>query len=468
MIRTRFAPSPTGYMHVGNLRGALYAYLIAKHEQGKFILRIEDTDQNRYHLGSEEFIYKMMDLFELTSDENPKIGGEYGPYVQSERLEIYQEYAKRLVKDGYAYYCFCDENVLNQDRLQDVYMYPGTCRELSIEEAEKRISEGEKYVIRQKMPREGTTSYHDLVYGDITIENKMLEDQILLKSDGYPTYNFANVVDDGLMQITHVTRGNEYLSSTPKYLLLYDALGFPRPEFVHLPLVVKADGTKISKRNKDDNLEDLLLNGFLPEAILNYLALVGWSPKENKELFTMDELVTAFTIEGIHNHPGCYDIKKLEWFNHHYIMDLEDEKYLHFIRPFLEEAYSLEDKSEEWIQHLLLLYKKHLNFGKEIALVAHMFFENTLSLEEDCIVFLKSDEIISVVLQTFKEEILLLKEWNMENIEALLLRVKEKSGVSGKLLYMPIRIMVSGTMHGPELVDVIYLIGKEKILERLG
>lgn len=472
MTRTRYAPSPTGYMHVGNLRSALFAYLIAKHDNGDFILRIEDTDQNRYELGAEEFIYKVLDIFKLDYEEGPNKPGEYGPYIQSERLPLYKEYAEKLVQEGHAYYCFCDEAMLANERMKAneekrTFLYPGTCRDIPLAEAKKRIADGEKYVIRQKMPKEGTTSYHDLVYGDITIENAVLEDQILIKSDGYPTYNFANVIDDGLMKITHVTRGNEYLSSTPKYLLLYDALRFEKPEFIHLPLVIKADGTKISKRNKDDNLDDLLNDGFLPEAIINYLALIGWSPKTEQEIFSLEELIREFDVTRINNSPGCYDVKKLEWFNHHYIMQMNDEDYLKFVRPFLEDAYNLSEKSEEWINRLLLIYKNHISFGREIAIVTHMFFESSLSLESDCLEFLKSDSNIEQTLSTFKTEIEQIVEWNTENINNAISNVKNLTGAKGKMLYMPIRIAVSGMMHGPEIDETIYLLGKEKILERL-
>lgn len=472
MTRTRFAPSPTGYMHVGNLRSALFAYLIAKHDNGEFILRLEDTDQNRYEAGAEEFIYKVLDTFCLDYQEGPNKPGDYGPYIQSERLDIYKKFADALVNDGQAYYCFCDEAELSNERMKATeekrsFLYPGTCRDIPISEAKKRIANGERYVIRQKMPKVGTTSYRDLVYGDITIENSILEDQILIKSDGYPTYNFANVVDDGLMNITHVTRGNEYLSSTPKYLLLYDALRFPRPEFIHLPLVIKSDGTKISKRNKDDNLADLLNDGFLPEAIINYLALIGWAPKTEQEIFSMDELIREFDVTRINNSPGCYDIKKLQWFNHHYIMKMDDEEYLKFVRPYLEDAYNLSEKSNEWINALLLLFKKHISFGREISIVTHMFFESDIVFENDCIEFLKSDASIKETIQTFKIEIENITEWNVENINNLINIVKDKTGAKGKMLYMPIRIAVSGMMHGPELADTIYLLGKETVLNRL-
>lgn len=472
MIRTRFAPSPTGFMHIGNLRSALFAYLIAKHDDGKFVLRIEDTDQSRYELGAEEFIYKVLKEFSLYYDEGPNIGGDFGPYVQSERLEIYQKYAEKLVKEGYAYYCFCSEEVLSNERMEateagKTYVYPGTCRDLSEEEIQKKINNKEKYVIRQKMPQKGTTSYHDLVYGDIIVENKELEDQILIKSDGYPTYNFANVIDDALMNITHVTRGCEYLSSTPKYILLYEALRLEVPNFIHLPLVVKQNGEKISKRNKDENVIDLLNNGFLPEAIINYLALLGWSPKDNKEFFSLEELVKLFDINNIHANSAYYDIKKLEWFNKHYIMEMNDEEYLDFVLPYLEKAYDISKKSTDWVNSLLLAYKKHISFGSEIALVTHTFFESNVSLEDDCLKYLRSNDQIPPILKFYQKEIQNIADWNRENIATAIENVKNGIGVSGELLYMPIRVAISGMMHGIDLIDVIYLLGKEKVLERL-
>ncbi len=472
MIRTRFAPSPTGFMHIGNLRSALFAYLIAKHDDGKFVLRIEDTDQSRYELGAEEFIYKVLKEFSLYYDEGPNIGGDFGPYVQSERLEIYQKYAEKLVKEGYAYYCFCSEEVLSNERMEateagKTYVYPGTCRDLSEEEIQKKINNKEKYVIRQKMPQKGTTSYHDLVYGDIIVENKELEDQILIKSDGYPTYNFANVIDDALMNITHVTRGCEYLSSTPKYILLYEALRLEVPNFIHLPLVVKQNGEKISKRNKDENVIDLLNNGFLPEAIINYLALLGWSPKDNKEFFSLEELVKLFDINNIHTNSAYYDIKKLEWFNKHYIMEMNDEEYLDFVLPYLEKAYDISKKSTDWVNSLLLAYKKHISFGSEIALVTHTFFESNVSLEDDCLKYLRSNDQIPPILKFYQKEIQNIADWNRENIATAIENVKNGIGVSGELLYMPIRVAISGMMHGIDLIDVIYLLGKEKVLERL-
>ena len=473
MTRTRFAPSPTGYMHVGNLRSALFAYLIAKHDNGKFVLRIEDTDQNRYEYDAENFIYKVMQDFNLKYDEGPNVGGEYGPYIQSERLMIYRKYAQFLLDNDYAYPCFCSESDLEKQRLEakeknEIFMYDRRCRNLSKEEIKEKINDGEKYVIRQKTPLDGTSSFHDEVYGDITIENKNIEDQILIKSDGYPTYNFCNVVDDGLMNITHVTRGNEYLSSTPKYLFLYDALDFDTPKFIHLPHVIKKDGTKISKRNKDDNCYELLALGYLPEAIINYLALLGWSPKSNQEFFTLEELVKEFDIKNITKAPSCYDINKLKWFNAHYIKQMKDEEYLKFITPFIIKNCNMAGKSLDFINHLCMLYKNQISYGFEIVQLSKIFFEDNVTYASNCKAYLSTNPNVKSIVLTFREEISKINDWNITNINLAIENVKNTCGVLGKDLYLPIRIAVSGIMHGVELADTIYLIGKEKILNRLG
>ena len=469
-VRTRFAPSPTGYMHIGNLRSALFAYLTAKSMDGDFLLRIEDTDQERKVEGAVEFILNILSMMGLNPDEGAEKGGNYGPYYQSQRLDIYKKYAEILIEKGYAYYCFCDEERLN--KLREIanarkvpFTYDGHCSHIPLEEAKKRIANGEKYVIRQKMPKEGVTSYVDTVYGEIKVDNSTLEDQILIKSDGFPTYNFANVIDDHLMEISHVNRGNEYLSSTPKYLLLYKAFGWESPIYIHQPLVIKADGTKISKRNKDDNLMDLLDRGFLPEAIINYIALIGWAPKDNQEFFSLKELEKAFDIHRISTAPGCYDIKKLEWFNAHYIKEMDDEKYLNWIKPFLK--FDISNKSDDWVNKLLLTYKTHINCGEMINDVVKNFFAESYELDDECKDFLASDEIIPLVIEKFASEIEQINDWNTDNINIAIENTKNGLNVKGKLLYMPLRIKASGFMHGPELDACIYLLGKEKTLDNL-
>ncbi|MBQ7031504.1 MAG: glutamate--tRNA ligase [Bacilli bacterium] len=468
--RTRFAPSPTGFMHIGNLRTAIFEYLVAKHDGGDFILRVEDTDQNRKVEGAIDFIYDTLKLCNIEINEGPNNEGEFGPYIQSERLDLYKHYAEELVKMGKAYYCFCTEETLEEmralaDKYKRPFMYDGRCSRLTEEEIDEKIKSGEKYVIRQKMPKTGFSIVHDVVYGDVKVENKVLEDQILLKSDGYPTYNFANVIDDHLMNITHVIRGNEYLSQTPKYNLLYEAFGWDAPTYIHVPMVLGEDGNKLSKRNGDASFMDLYNEGYLPDAVVNYLVLLGWSPETNQEVYTMDELVKAFDANRISKSPSSYDIKKLRWFNAKYIKNLSDEDYLKFVRPFLK--YDVSDKSEEWVNKLLLIYKDHLSYGNEINELVGIFFNDEINISKDNQEFLNSDENIPVVINAYKEEISNLTDWNVEVIAEVINKVKEKTGIKGKLLYMPIRIKISGVEHGPELPDEIYLIGKEKVIDRL-
>ncbi len=343
IIKTRFAPSPTGFMHIGNLRTALYSYLLAKSKGGKFILRIEDTDQVRLVEGAQEVIIDTLKMTGIDYDEGPGAGGENGPYIQSQRLEIYKKYAQKLIDSGHAYYCFCTAERL--ESLKDdkgIGGYDGHCRDLDPDEVRKNLEEGKPFVIRQKMPLEGTTSYYDEVYGEVSIDNSELRDQIMIKADGYPTYNFCHVVDDHLMGVTHVVRGNEYLTSTPKYCLLYDAFGWERPVYVHLPLLMGKDSegnvSKLSKRHGAVSFQDLVNDGYLPEAIVNYIALLGWCPKDsNQEFFTIDELKQAFSIEGLSKSPAVFDYEKLRWFNSEYIKKLPDDEYNAKALPILNE-----------------------------------------------------------------------------------------------------------------------------------
>ena len=341
-IVTRFAPSPTGFMHIGNLRTALYSYLLSKSQGGKFILRIEDTDQVRLVEGATDVIIKTLNMTGIDYDEGPVVGGDHGPYVQSERLPIYKEYAQKLVETGHAYYCFCTSERLESLKDENgIGGYDNHCRDLSKEEVEANLKAGIPYVIRQKMPLSGATSYVDSVYGEVSIENSELRDQIMIKADGYPTYNFCHVVDDYLMGVTHVVRGNEYLTSTPKYCLLYDAFGWERPTYVHLPLLMGKDDegnvSKLSKRHGAVSFQDLVEKGYLPEAIINYIALLGWSPKEtNEEFFTMDDLKNVFSMEGLSKSPAVFDYEKLRWFNSEYIKKLDDEAYEEKAMPILQ------------------------------------------------------------------------------------------------------------------------------------
>lgn len=342
-VRTRFAPSPTGYMHIGNLRTALYEYLIARKYGGKFILRIEDTDQDRYIEGATEIIYKTLKLAGIDHDEGPDKGGAYGPYIQSERKSQYMEYAKTLIEKGEAYYCFCSKERLaalkgESEKEGKTYRYDRHCMSLGKQVIEKKLLANEPFVIRQKMPDTGTTSFNDAVYGTITVDNSELEDQVLIKSDGLPTYNFANVIDDHLMNITHVVRGNEYLSSTPKYNLLYNAFGWEIPTYIHVSTIIKPDGRKMSKRSGDPSFEDLISQGYLVNAVLNYVALLGWSPGSTQEIFTLKELEQVFDIRGISKSPAVFDINKLNWMNGEYIRKMTPAEFHNAASPYYSKA----------------------------------------------------------------------------------------------------------------------------------
>ena len=469
-VRTRYAPSPTGYMHIGNLRTAIFEYLLARKYDGSFILRIEDTDQERQVEGAIDFIYKTLELCNITIDEGPNNDKGYGPYIQSERKDIYKKYAKELVEKGKAYYCFCSEEELTAMReranaRKKPFLYDGRCSRLSKEKITENLANGVPYVIRQKMPKTGVTIVDDILYGKIKIDNSILDDQILLKSDGFPTYNFANVIDDHLMEITHVIRGKEYLDQTAKYNLLYEAFGWEKPIYAHVAMVLGEDGNKLSKRNGDASFMDLYNAGYLPEAIVNYLSLLGWSPTNNQEIFSMDELIQNFDETRISKSSSQYDVKKLRWFNAQYIKKMPDEEYLTWVRKYFTRDVS--NKTEEWIDKLLLIYKDHLNYGEEINELTANFFVDNISLADEAKEFMKSDSITKEVTDCFCKEIENITDWNVDAINDAINNVKNTLGVKGKLLYMPIRIKASGFMHGPELADTIYLIGKDTVIARL-
>ena len=343
-VRTRFAPSPTGRMHVGNLRTALYAYLIAKHEGGDFLLRIEDTDQERFVDGALEIIYRTLEKTGLVHDEGPDKDGGCGPYVQSERQAqgIYLKYAKELIDKGEAYYCFCDKERLDSLKQEvagkEIVVYDKHCLSLSKEEVEEKLASGVPYVIRQNNPTTGTTTFSDEIYGDITVDNAELDDMILIKSDGYPTYNFANVVDDHLMGITHVVRGNEYLSSSPKYTRLYQAFGWEEPVYVHCPLITDENHKKLSKRSGHSSFEDLIDQGFVTEAVVNYVALLGWCPEDNREIFSLEELVQAFDYHHMSKSPAVFDIQKLRWMNGEYLKAMDSDRFYEMAEPYIREV----------------------------------------------------------------------------------------------------------------------------------
>ena len=473
MIKTRFAPSPTGYMHIGNLRTALYSFLISKHENGKFLLRIEDTDRERLVEGATDIIKNTLKITKLNYDEGPDVGGDAGPYVQSERKEIYMEYAKKLVDMGFAYYCFCSKDRLEKLHEEDATGgYDRHCRNLPREEVEKNLADGIPFVIRQKMPLDGTTSYKDEVFGEISINNSELQDQILMKADGYPTYNFCHVIDDHLMGVTHVVRGSEYLTSTPKYALLYDAYGWERPVYIHLPLMMgkNADGSvsKLSKRHGAVSFQDLLLDGYLPEAIINYIALLGWCPKDSEtEFFTLDELKAAFTIDGISKSPAVFDFEKLLWFNGEYIHKLQDAEFKEMILPFIK----LEIPESINKEKMLALLKTRISKLSEINEKMEFF----LSLPEyDKELFLNKKNKISDfdTPKTVLSEALSILEntesFDNDTLFASLVPLSEKLGLKTGAVMWCIRIAVSGLMATPGgATEIMEVIGKEETVSRI-
>ncbi|WMI81309.1 glutamate--tRNA ligase [Anaerotignum sp. MB30-C6] len=471
-IRTRFAPSPTGYMHIGNLRTALYEYLIAKSQGGKFILRIEDTDQGRLVEGATEIIYNTMKMTGLHHDEGPDIGGAYGPYVQSERMGMYMEYAKELVEKGEAYYCFCTKERLESLKESNgdgaaFAKYDRHCYHLSKEEVQAKLDAGEDFVIRQKMPDEGTTTFSDVVYGDITVENKELDDQILMKADGFPTYNFANVVDDHLMEITHVVRGSEYLSSTPKYNLLYQAFGWDAPVYVHLPAVMRDAHNKLSKRHGDKSFEDLVREGYLVEAIVNYIALLGWSPSDNTEIFTLKELEEKFDIAGLSKSPSIFDIKKLTWMNGEYMKAMEFEKFYALAESKLKEALA---ETQLDLRKIAALLKKRLETLNDIPHLVE-FFKELPEYGTKLYTHKKMKTDDAIALSSLQAAIPVLEEmteWNETAIHDRLIALVGELGIKNGQLLWPVRTALSGEPTSPggaiELADIL---GKEESIRRL-
>ena len=473
-VRTRFAPSPTGRMHVGNLRTALYAYLIAKHEGGDFLLRIEDTDQERYVEGAVDIIYRTLAKTGLIHDEGPDKDGGYGPYVQSERNAsgIYLKYAKQLIEQGDAYYCFCDKERLESlkssvsENGTEIVVYDKHCLHLSKEEVEANLAAGKPYVIRINMPTEGTTTFHDEIYGDITVPNAELDDMILIKSDGFPTYNFANVIDDHLQGITHVVRGNEYLSSAPKYNRLYEAFGWDIPVYVHCPLITDESHKKLSKRCGHSSYEDLIEQGYLTEAVVNFVALLGWSPSDNREIFSLEELVEAFDYRHMSKSPAVFDTVKLRWMNGEYMKAMDFEKFYEMARPYIAEVvtkdYDLK-KIAALVQSRIELFtdiKEHIDFFEELpeydtAMYTHKKMktneETSLEVLKDMVPLLEAQE-----------------DFSNDSLFALLKGYVEEKGVKVGYVMWPIRTAVSGKQNTPGgATDLMEILGKEESLRRI-
>jgi len=469
-VRTRFAPSPTGWMHVGGLRTALYAYLVARQAGGTFILRIEDTDTKRYVEGATEIIIKTLKGAGLNYDEGPDVGGPVAPYVQSERKSLYRPYAEYLCEIGAAYYCFCehvDYAERDHESLGLVSAEEDKCRALPYEEALRRVQAGEEHVIRMKAPREGTTTFEDAIFGTITVENKTLDDMVLIKSDNLPTYNFANVIDDHLMGITHVVRGTEYLPSAPKYVILYDAFGWEKPVSITVPLIMRDAHNKLSKRKGDPTYDDLLKEGYLPEAVLNYVALLGWSPGGEREIFSLEELVEEFKISGISKSPSIFDKEKLTYFNGVYIRALPPERFAELAEPYIRKALTRPDIDVAAVAALL---QPRCEVLSEIPEKID-FFEALPEYDTSLYVHKKSktDEAVSLeMLRAAKKTFEALTEWTQESVHDALIRLAESLGVKNATLMWPVRIAVAGKSVTPGgAVEICRILGREETLRRI-
>lgn len=474
-VRTRYAPSPTGFMHIGNLRTALYEYLIAKSKDGDFILRIEDTDRQRYVQGAEEAIYNTLKAVGLYHDEGPDKGGPYGPYVQSLRKDMYLPYAEKLVSEGKAYYCFCDkerlENLRESAGAEGRGGYDRKCRKLPREEIDKLLKQGIPYVIRQKMPIDGETTFHDLVFGEVTVENKELQDQILVKADGFPTYNFANVIDDHEMRITHVVRGCEYLSSAPKYNLLYEAFGWEIPKYIHLPLIMgkNEDGTvsKLSKRHGAVSFEDLCSDGYIPEAIINYIALLGWCPEGNNEIFSIDDLIKEFSPDRISKSPAVFDFDKLRWFNGEYIRNKSLEDFLKLSSAYIKEG--LNGKEMDYNKIAEILRQRVIKLNEIPDMIS--FLGELPEYDKEIFINKKSKTTLENcpnLLKSSRDRLSSLDEWNFDSLQESLKSLASEMAVKNGTVMWPVRIAVSGRCATPGgAIEILDILGKEESIRRI-
>lgn len=476
-IRVRYAPSPTGHLHIGNARTAIFNYLFARHENGKFIIRVEDTDQKRNVAGGEESQLKFLKWLGVDWDESIDIGGDYGPYRQMERLESYEKHWRELLDKDLAYKCYCTEEELEKSREEQLARgqmprYSGKCRHLTREEQERLQAEGRQPSIRFMVPQQKTYTFDDLVKGRVNFESDGIGDFVIVKKDGIPTYNFAVAIDDHLMAISHVLRGEDHISNTPKQMMIYEALGWEAPIFGHMTLIVNEQRKKLSKRDESivqfiEQYHDL---GYLPEALFNYISFLGWSPKGEEELFSRTQLIEIFDPERLSTSPAVFDPKKLAWFNNYYIKQAPIEEVLSLTVPHLVKAGLVpEDRStdeEAWVSRLIGLYHEQLEYGAEIVKLTELFFKDKLDYNEEEMSVLKEEQVPEV-LRTFKEELLALENFEAGEIKAKIKATQKATGQKGKKLFMPIRVATTGQMHGPELPQSIELLGKDKVIARL-
>jgi len=466
-IRTRFAPSPTGFLHVGGLRTALYNYLFARNQKGRFILRIEDTDRSRLVEDAVENLISTLKRMGIEYDEGPDKGGNFGPYIQSQRIGMYREHAEQLVESGDAYYCFCTPERLKevraqQERLNQQPKYDGHCRNLSPGEVKEKLNQGLPHVVRLKMPLTGETVFRDLIRGEVQVQNELTDDQVLLKSDGYPTYHLANVIDDHYMQISHVIRGEEWLLSVPKHIRLYQAFGWEIPQMAHLPLLLNPDRSKLSKRQGDVAVEDFLEKGYLPEALNNFVALLGWNPGTDQEFFSLKELTRLFSLERVNKAGAVFDLKKLNWMNGHYIRELPEERLFSFLTPFLQKAgYSVSDR--EKTRKIILAVYKNISRGEELPEKAAIFYRDTIEISNANARAVLAKSTSRTVVQTFLAKIKPQESLDLNSFSAIMKEIQNETGIKKQDLWMPVRVALTGYTHGPELPIVIEVLGKEKI-----
>lgn len=470
-VRTRFAPSPTGYMHVGNLRTALYAYLLAKSTDGEFILRIEDTDQERYIEGAVEIIYKTLKEAGIHHDEGPDIGGDFGPYIQSQRRELYKKYVDELIDMGKAYYCFCDKERLQKLKEENKNskaqnMYDGHCLKLTKEEISEKIKSGQPYVIRQKIKKTGTTTFRDTLYGEIKVENSTLDDSVLIKSDGLPTYNFANVIDDHLMNISHIIRGSEYLSSTPKYNLLYEAFGWEIPTYIHVSPVMKDANKKLSKREGDASYEDFIKKGYLPEAIVNYIVLLGWSPGADREIFSLDELIENFNIKGLSKSPSIFDEQKLSWMNGEYLRKMSEEEFYTHALPYINQTIKNPAIDLKEVSTLLQTRVEKLTEIPETIDFFDELPEYNMSLYTHKRMKTNPENSIGFLEETMPvlENI---DQWEEKIIHDKLIQLVNEKGLKNGQIMWPLRVALSGKASTPGgAIELAYILGKDEAIKR--
>ncbi|WP_170834862.1 glutamate--tRNA ligase [Natronincola peptidivorans] len=482
-VRVRFAPSPTGFVHIGSLRTALYNYLLAKKHGGEYLLRIEDTDQSRLVEGAIENLLSSMEWVGINHDEGITMvdgelieKGDYGPYVQSQRLDTYKAYIKNLLDSGDAYHCFCSKERLDEVREKQKSLgltakYDGHCRSLTEEEVEKRVKAGDTYVIRLKLPENKDIVFDDAVRGKVVVNTEEVDDQVLIKSDGYPTYHFAVVVDDHLMKITHVIRGEEWLPSTPKHVYLYEVLGWQAPQFVHLPNILNIEKKKLSKRHGDVAVEDFMKKGYLPEALVNYVALIGWSPEENKEIFSMKELQEKFSLNRVSKSGGVFDVNKLNWMNNHYIKESPTERITDLAIPYLIEAgYISTTEAEEkysWLKDMIAIVQESLDYVGEIVDKVDIFFKAEVKPEDEETQNILKEEHISELLDVFSEKVQAAEAIDQAAIKKIFKEIQKEKGIKGPKLFKPIRVASTGKAHGPDLPLIIQVLGKQNLLSRI-